>query len=355
MNFAKPEHSRNEVDRAGRVLANPLSSEADLEHATHVLANWRASHMYLMNNFQITLRRRAGLVGDRKPTIAQRLKRAPTIAAKLRRFPKMNLSQMQDIGGLRAVVSTVEAVRHLEAAYKTPGQSRHRFKSAADYISEPKDDGYRGVHIIFRYHNETESSYNGLQLELQLRTRLQHYWATAVETMGTFLGQALKSGQGDAEWLKYFAVAGACFAHMENTPTPKAFETMTKLETYKQLTDMTRRLKVLSRLHGFAIAADKIGKAAGMGKYNLVVLDSARRTVAIQRFPETKLDEANEAYAAVEQRALAGEQVEAVLVSTGHINNLRFAYPNYYLDTSQFARQIMDIVKITTGNPSIVA
>ncbi len=45
-----------------------------------------------------------------------------------------------------------------------------------------------------------------LLIELQLRTRLQHEWATAVETMGTFLQSSLKSSQGPEEWLDFFSL-----------------------------------------------------------------------------------------------------------------------------------------------------
>jgi hypothetical protein len=38
--------------------------------------------------------------------------------------------------------------------------------------------------------------YNDLKIEMQLRSQYQHAWATAVETVGTFIGQALKSSIG---------------------------------------------------------------------------------------------------------------------------------------------------------------
>jgi hypothetical protein len=62
------------------------------------------------------------------------------------------------------------------------------------------------------------STYNGLRIEMQLRSRLQHAWATAVETVGTFLRQALKSSQGEGAWLKFFALMGSALARREHTP-----------------------------------------------------------------------------------------------------------------------------------------
>ena len=81
----------------------------------------------------------------------------------------MNLSQMQDIGGLRAVVGSVSRARKLETSYRT-SNFKHELVSSKDYIDNPKPDGYRSVHLVYRYANERAPEYNGLLLELQLRT-----------------------------------------------------------------------------------------------------------------------------------------------------------------------------------------
>src|SRR3546814_2932896 len=57
--------------------------------------------------------------------------------------------------------------------------------------------------------------YNNLLLEVQIRTHAQHSWATAVETVGAVLGQALKSSEGEAAWLSYFQYASLALEYME--------------------------------------------------------------------------------------------------------------------------------------------
>ncbi|MBR7037302.1 hypothetical protein IKI14_05690 [bacterium] len=37
--------------------------------------------------------------------------------------------------------------------------------------------------MVYKYQNAYAPEYNGLQIEIQLRTELEHLWATAVETM----------------------------------------------------------------------------------------------------------------------------------------------------------------------------
>jgi putative GTP pyrophosphokinase len=346
MSFVVPTYTKGEINRAGDILAEKIThSEAEWEWANQVLANWRGCHGYPMNTFQATLRMKLKTI-DREAIVAQRLKRAPSIISKLQRFDRMKLARMQDIGGLRAVVSSVVRVRKLHAAY-VETKFKHELISVKDYIENPKPDGYRSIHVIYRYANERAPEYTGLSLELQMRTKLQHAWATSVETMGTFLGQALKSGRGEDDWKKFFAAAGAALAISEKTQSVPAFEKCTQEEVFEQVAEMEKRLKVLDKLGSFAVAADKITTIRGQGAYHLIVLDSSKRTVTIRPYPIARLDEANLEYAKIEARTKAGESVEAVLVSAGPVDALRKAYPNYFLDTQAF---IVEISKVISGS-----
>lgn len=343
MAFAKLEFKKGQVNRAGEILAGRAKFDpAEYVWAYSVLSNWRASHLYPINTFQALLRLKLKGI-DKNALVAQRLKRAPSIISKLQRFNEMNLARMQDIGGLRAVVSSMARVRRIEEAYRN-ASFKHKLVSSKDYIQEPKPDGYRSVHLIYRYSNVRAPAYEGLSLELQIRTRLQHAWATAVETMGTFLGQALKSGKGDQDWRNFFAIASAALAIVEKTPAVPGFEKLTPKQVFKRLADAEKKLRVLDKLNGFAIATDRIIKERGQGAYHLVVLDSAARTVSIRPFAQARLDEANKAYAEIEARASAGESIEAVLVSAGPVEALRKAYPNYFLDTQAFVAEVQRII-----------
>ncbi len=343
MAFAAPKFSRSEINRAGEILSKSSSSRQEAEHATEVLSNWRASHLYPINTFQSTLRQRARRI-ESQFLVAQRLKRTPSIVSKLQRF----LTQMQDIGGLRAVLSTVENVRKLQELYCNPELHRHTFKHIlerpTDYIDKPKADGYRSVHLVFRYNKADKPEYNKLLVELQFRTRLQHAWATAVETMGIISGQALKSGQGEERAKKFFLAASAAFAHIEHTAPVPGFENFSKQETFIQVAKESNS-GVLETLRGFALAARVIlQQPRQQGEYNLIVLDPIEQSVAISSFSRARLEEANAEYAKVEERALRGEKIEAVLVSAGPLDDLQKAYPNYFLDTHAFVDQIKKII-----------
>jgi hypothetical protein len=200
MGWTVPEYSRPMVDAAGRDLVNmwsrPLADPAEVDRfmeAWGILNNWRSAHSFPLNTFQTTLRTKARKVFP-NVIVAQRIKRAVTIVHKLERLPRLSLSKLQDVGGCRAIVGSSSHVHKIRKAY-LDSQLRHELKHEKDYIAEPKESGYRGIHLVYRYISDRSEDYNGLQIELQLRSRYQHAWATAVETAGTFLERSLKSSR----------------------------------------------------------------------------------------------------------------------------------------------------------------
>lgn len=339
-----PQYSRSDVNRAGEILIADHIPPGELEWAFGVLTNWRSCHGYPINTFQATLRDKINRLEIGDAIVAQRLKRQTSIISKLRIFNSMQLSRMQDIGGVRAVVKNFKQVKLLENDYRTSKRLSHSLIDAKDYISSPKSSGYRSVHLIYKYKNKSNPAYDGLRIELQIRNQLQHAWATAVETMGTFLDQALKSSQGDEEWLGFFALVSSAFAHLERCPPVPGYENLSPKETFVRTRDEAERLNIRERLDAFSYAMKTIGSEI-RGVYNLLILDYSVKTVTIRSFGREKLDEANEAYTEAEKLVLNGEPLQVVLVSTGSVKNLRKAFPNYFLDTTEFIKALARIEK----------
>lgn len=48
---------------------------------------------------------------------------------------------MQDIGGCRAVVKSIAAVRALDKFYADESEMKHEFATRDDYILHPRDSG----------------------------------------------------------------------------------------------------------------------------------------------------------------------------------------------------------------------
>ena len=286
---------------------------------------------------------------DERAVVAQRLKRLSSITAKLRRFRDMKLSRMQDIGGCRAVVRTVARVRQLTTLYRRSSSKnphdRPELVREYDYILEPKDDGYRSVHLVYRYRTASPhlTAYNGLRIEIQLRSQLQHAWATAVETVGTFTGQALKSNIGEESWLRFFALMGSAIARRERSPLVPGTPTQND-DLVTELRWLASRLKAHTVLQGLGYALSETTTREKDAKAYLLVLDPINKTLETTGFTHEELPRASEEYLAAEKK-IAGTDSQAVLVSVESLKALRAAYPNYYLDTRAF----LDAVRRATA------
>lgn len=343
MDWAVPQYTNGEIHKAGEILAERVVG--DVIWAEDVMGNFRAIHTYPMNTFKTTLRRRVGKI-DNQALFAQRLKRAPSIIFKLRRFSGMQLQRMQDIGGLRVVLADVAKVRAVEKLYKNPEGFTHELINSKDYIEDPKDSGYRGVHLVFRYKNPDLDTYDGLSLELQIRTKLQHVWATSVETVGTFLEHSLKSSEGPDEWLDYFSMVGSAFAILEKCKVVPKHAQMSHDRLFKKVVEDSKVHNVREKLAAFSIASDSIVEEKKAGSYHLVILDMEKKSVSVRNYGRSKLDLAAREYSSFERRAAAGEAIQVVLVSAGSVVALRKAYPNYFLDTREFIKQLDRIEKL---------
>jgi len=340
MPWAKPEYKRSQVDAAGSVLVAPDPDWYRLGEALEIINNWRSSHSFPLNTFQVGLRRMARHA-DPECLVAQRIKRLSSIEDKLRRFHTMKLSQMQDIGGCRAVVKNVRAVKHVADLY-LQSDLKHRLDHIDNYIEKPKRSGYRGIHLIYRYFSDKNTTYNGLKIEVQIRSPLQHAWATAVETVGTFIRQALKSSRGEEEWLHFFKLMGTAIALREKTPpVPDTPDDSKKL--VRELKHYARSLDVEARLTAYGAALKTWEQSSMEGaRYYLLHLDPGEHTITIRGFKARELEQASEEYLAVE-KAIAGHPgSDAVLVSVESLASLRRAYPNYFLDTHAFIKTVKE-------------
>ncbi len=145
MRWKTVEYSRKEIDRAGHEIKSGNTSKEVMA----VIDNWRASHAYPLQVFYCNLKEKAG----EEMIVAQRLKRLSSIVAKLQREPKMDLWSMQDLGGCRVVVPTLEDVYTLVNRYKK-SRVRHILKKENDYIGEPRSSGYRSYHLIYKFQSD---------------------------------------------------------------------------------------------------------------------------------------------------------------------------------------------------------
>ena len=125
MVWATRQYSKEEIDQAGSILLDRTADEATITSALAVINNWRSSHNFPLNTFQVTLRRHAR---DVQPDsiVAQRIKRLSSIEQKLRRFGWLKLSEMQDLGGCRHFIEIRATNLQLDAVAAPSDASEQR-------------------------------------------------------------------------------------------------------------------------------------------------------------------------------------------------------------------------------------
>lgn len=233
-----PPVSKGEINRCGehlvtnyRLLGEGSLSEwmarqgtDETRRATQVVDDYRAAHQKPLSVTSVGLRQFVWTVLGEAPVVSQRLKRLPRIIRKLSNMESSNLARLEDIGGTRAVVDSIEAQRvlcaHLEDRWAG------LIKRRRDYVADPKGTGYRARHFVVERYER--------RVEIQVRTRAQQAWANAIEQADSRFNLTLKDGTGPQSMLDYFSAAGAIL-YYDEAGLPRPDDVAEKLEAATEI------------------------------------------------------------------------------------------------------------------------
>jgi ppGpp synthetase/RelA/SpoT-type nucleotidyltranferase len=135
---------------------------------------------------------------NKNAIITYRIKRIETIIGKLKRLnvdpkKKQLFARMWDISGCRCIVDNDREVYKLEKLISKKFTVRKR----TDYIKNPKPNGYKSLHLYLQLPNDNKV------VEVQLRNRLDHNWATLVEITDVIFDSQLKEYGKDKKLEKF--------------------------------------------------------------------------------------------------------------------------------------------------------
>lgn len=336
------EYTMHDVRKAGARLNGSMiwtdETRDEIIEAFHVAESWRSSHVLPMRSVRMSLAARLRSAKANGITAA-RAKRFSSVRAKLKRFPTMNLDQINDLAGCRAIVDDIRGVWRLvdECKAKFPHEIHGK---EYDYIKEPKDDGYRSYHMVFRFRGTGEAyAFNGHRVEVQLRTRLQHSWATAVEAVGRFRGENMKGGGGDPDWRRLFRLMSLEFATTERCLDDGEQERAIRLSEIK---DLNRRLGAAAFLENIKTATQFVKHyviAENQSPFYLIRHDTKTHQVSVELFQDAV--SGARSMSKIELGIEANDDpYDAVLIDVGHIASLIDSYPGYFGDVGLFAQNL---------------
>ena len=328
--------SKKELNRISKRIVENTDTIEDLQK----LSDFRAEHSKIIKSFVWSLRsiinnKKIKLSNRNRIIISQRLKRLPSIIGKLKRFPELRLSRMQDLAGARILLpnikDTEEVANYLKnKVYKQKDKNNFLFVREKNYILEPKEDGYRSIHQIFKYQGKKESQLEGYQIELQIRTRLQHQWATSVEIIDSIKQQSLKTGGGDAYYREFFKLSSKLMEYIEFKKDMNEIS-----DKIKRLSDLDKEFNILKTLSSLRVVTKEL-EGIKSKEYLILILDYKGNTV---RYIPVFEENISRDYLMYEQE-YKGENNNVVSVSVENLKNLKKAYPNYFLDAREFVTTI---------------
>lgn len=331
-NFVAPKSSKSRVNKAGRAFAERKPQTEDFA----VLENWRTAHAYLLNTFQATLRYHARSFTH--AVVAQRLKRRPTIVGKLSRYPNMQVARMHDIAGCRVIFESIpDLLEYRKRIHRA--RFKHKRKAADEdrwnYIERPKASGYRGIHDVYEYKAKVPGGapWDGLQLEIQYRTKVQHAWATAVEVASLVTHNNPKFDEGSEEVLEFFKLSSEVFARAfeDGTGTYPEIpnkELLSRLSKADEETHMLRLFDQIRVVHG---------QPQVQRKNTILVLSpnpQEEGQIVLNIYTFDSIFDATDKYHELESRATGSEDI--VLVKSDSMDSIQYAYRNYFGDTAEF-------------------
>lgn len=256
-----------------------------------------------------------------------------TIFDKLRRIPNMQLSRMDDVAGCRLIFRNIKELNKFRSTFHK-AKFKHKRRNTPDkydYITHPKDTGYRGIHDVYEYDVNSESgkSLAGLYIEIQYRTLVQHAWATAVEVVGFITESQPKFQQGDKRYEHAMALASELLARAHEGlrgPYPEKSDR----ELLEEFLKIDKELALLQTLRGLNQAKSEVSE-----KKNTILIFSDKGELEVKSFRD-----ATDALRALFDLEEKMPHNDIVLVRADSSDEVRLAFRNYFSDAREFVRLI---------------
>lgn len=301
-------YSRTEYNKLGdriRLKVNDLSKD-DLDMLQDLRVSYKDDLATIYNTITDLTRKI-----DKCSISTYRVKRIESIISKLQRTPQMELGRMADIAGCRCIMESNEKVYLL---YNQINEVLH-IKKVNDYIKYPKAEGYRSLHLIVTINKQTNN-----QIEIQIRCKADHNWATLVETTDLLFNTKIKETGENGELVE--------------------FHRLLSLEEELDINAKKRLIKIADNHNYFDILSSVYHKnyMTVRGKWNNVrgskrsyYLISTDNEGNADIFSYSKFIEAEKAYFEKYKNNENNENIVLTCLQNATFEDISLAYSNYFL------------------------
>lgn len=322
--------SKTKIDKSGYALAKgSFSSDEEYLELESIFDEYRKSHLQPLSETTIELQNWLNSYGG-SYYIAQRLKRKPQIVRKLNRL-SVRLTQLQDIGGCRIIVEKNQDVDRLRKFIeeKISSQSNFNLTRSTDYREKGRDDtGYRSLHLLLEK--------NEIKLELQIRSRIQHYWAESIERTSVIYGYHLKEKEGDQSVIDYFKKLSGIFYEIEAGREPHAQEKLaldhlrSESESIIESSDKNRVFDSYVNEDIIRTLSEKESRnKSGLNNW-IIVFDWNTGAFVSWDIIDRNPDAAIKAYVNYENLFPATEGYEVVMIGSSDVATVRQTHSHYF-------------------------
>lgn len=325
------EYSKGEVNRAGDALRSYSADSSGLNHAIGIVDYWRQIHLEPLREMMEII---YGYSEDKDLPVAGRVKKFDTIVDKLRRIPTVKLSTMYDIAGCRIVVENMVDLEELCSNLELSRNYDREKSIKKNYLVRPHPSmsGYRSKHLIFKF--DVLGCEKILFVELQVRTRLQHLWSTAVELYDKARKTRMKFGESNPASWQFFRRASELIKCLENGEEVDAKKIR---DAFPVEGSSQSIIRILAELREASESVSILLDFDDEFEYCLIDFLPAEQVIMLFKSDSGKVIEQ---YSKHEQawRSMndSFQERDTVLVKGSSIGQLAILYPNYFGDISGF-------------------
>ena len=203
-------------------------------------------------------------------------------------------------------------------------------------LENPAPSGYCGIHRIYKK--------DGVCIELQIRTMLEHVWATSVESIDVLRGTAMKNGEDGAAWTEFFQLFSSLCALVERKPALSMHDGMDSISLMSRIEKLEQSDKIISKIQNYA----KTHKVQNeLSKYpNAYYVQIERKEDGVTIITGYTEEQVGKAYAEYEENERGTTDSNKVLVSVNNIKKISEIYPNYFTQLDWIASLLNDLLDL---------